>query len=93
MLGPLSNQIPETGIEIDYYMRPVSSEFQFENITLDGVKKEIRNLDEAKFSGIDKISAKCLKGSCTVSAPILTHMFNCSLLMFMKNLSHLLTSY
>ena len=66
-VGPsLSDQLPQTEIKIDHYTRPVSSEFQFESITLNDVEKEIRNLVESKSSGIDKISRKCLKNSCCV---------------------------
>ena len=60
-------------------MKPVSVEFKFQDIPTRDVINILSNLKESKLCGHDKISAKILKDSSDITAPILTYIFNCSL--------------
>ena len=71
-VGPeLSNQIAKSETEIDYYMKPVSVEFKFQDIPTGDVMNILSNLKESKSCGYDKISAKILKDSSEIIAPML----------------------
>lgn len=54
--------------------------FTFKYVKESFVRKEISRLKTNKAIGLDKISARLLKDSASVSAPILTNLFNRSLL-------------
>ena len=47
--------------------------------TVDYVETQIKLLDTTKATGIDNINAKNLKLSAAVIAPVLTHIFKCSI--------------
>ena len=47
--------------------------------TVDYVETQLKLLDTTKATGIDNINAKYFKLSAAVIAPVLTHIFNCSI--------------
>ena len=47
--------------------------------TVDYVETQLKLLDTTKATGIDNINAKNLKLSAAVIAPVLTHIFKCSI--------------
>ena len=58
------------------FITPTSHNFQFQNISQDKIKNEIRQTKNTKSSGYDKISVKLLQaaGSAIVESP--TYIFN-----------------
>ena len=53
--------------------------FSIPFVTVDYVETQLKLLDTTKATGIDNINAKYLKLSAAVTAPVLTHIFNCSI--------------
>ena len=57
----------------------VANKFNFQQVDETFVRKQLKDLKTNKAIGLDKISAKTLKDSAYVSAPVLTKLFNRSL--------------
>ena len=53
--------------------------FTFPLVTVQFVEKQLKHLDTGKTTGIDNVSAKYLNMSAAIVAPILVHIFNCSI--------------
>ena len=53
--------------------------FSIPFVTVDYVETQLKLLDTTKATGIDNIHAKYLKLSAAVIAPVITHIFNCSI--------------
>ena len=53
--------------------------FKFRKLTYEDTQKELKSLDENKVTGLDGISAKCLRITASAIAGSLNHVFNLSL--------------
>ena len=53
--------------------------FSIHFVNVDYVESQLKLLDTTKTTGIDNMNAKYLKLSAAVIAPVLTHIFNCSI--------------
>ena len=53
--------------------------FSIHFVNVDYVESQLKLLDTTKTTGIDNMNAKYLKLSAAVIAPVLTHIFNCSM--------------
>ena len=80
-IGPtLSSQIPETNVNFEMYMKfSAKEQFNFRDIHIQEVLREISNLNTSKSAGSDNIPAKLIKDAKDVVAPFLTIIFNASL--------------
>ena len=48
-------------------------------VSVQFVEKQLKHLDTGKATGIDNVSAKYFKMNAAIVAPILVHIFNCSI--------------
>ena len=79
-IGPkLANNIPPTNIDHLSYMTPVSTSFDFQDITNEELRSAIKNMKTSKSPGLDKISVKLLKEADDTIIPSLAFLFNLSL--------------
>ena len=80
-IGPtLSSQISETNVNFEMYMKfSAKEQFNFRDIHIQEVLREISNLNTSKSAGSDNIPAKLIKDAKDVVAPFLTIIFNASL--------------
>ena len=79
-IGPkLANDILPTNIDPLSYVTPVSTSFDFQDITNEEVRSAIKNMKTSKLPGLDKISVKLLKEADDTIIPSLAFLFNLSL--------------
>ena len=72
----LTSEIPPSSVGPDAYVVPAKTTFSVKLPTLSAVYKKLKDVNERKAAGLDKIPYKFLKIAAVIVAPSLTQIFN-----------------
>ena len=75
----LAQNINPSDVDPLSFITPTSHNFQFQNISQDKIKNEIKQMKNTKSSGYDRISVKLLQAAGSAIVEPLTYIFNQSL--------------
>ena len=72
----LAPEIPPSSVVPDAYVVPAKTTFSVKLPNLSAVYKKLKDINERKAAGLDKIPCKLLKIAAGIVAPSLTQIFN-----------------